>query len=95
MAKQEKPKITTIKLSEDIKKRLDGLKEHDRETYNQVIEKALNIINITIRSPIRGARIFRNIKRRKTGKERVYSSIPKQELEQETEELEEQEKEEQ
>ena len=61
-----KDKITTIKLEKSTKDRLDGLKEHHRESYDEVIQKVLNIINITVRSPVSGARIFRNIKRKKT-----------------------------
>lgn len=73
MAKEKKP--TTIKLSPETKKRLDGLKEYDRETYDEVINKVLNIINITIRNPVSGARIFSNIKRRKMGKEKLHERL--------------------
>jgi len=75
MAKQDK--ITTIKLKQETKDRLDGLKEHPRETYDDVIIKTLNIINITIRSPLAGSKIFRKIKQKKSRKDIVYSSIPK------------------
>ena len=67
-----KKNITTIKLEKDTKKRLDGLKEHERETYDHIIQKTLNIINITIRNPTAGARIFRRIKKRKSPRELVY-----------------------
>jgi len=66
-----KNKITTIKIEENTKKRIDQLKEYKMETYNEVLNKMLNIINITIRNPIAGARIFRGIKRKKMGKERL------------------------
>jgi hypothetical protein len=59
-------KITTIKLEKGTKERLEALKEHRRETYNDTINKMLNIINITITNPVRGAKIFRNIKKKKT-----------------------------
>jgi len=71
----KKNKITTIKLEKSTKSRLDGLKEHERETYNEVINKMLNIINITVRNPVAGAKIFRRIKvrkNRKNHKEAVY-----------------------
>jgi len=71
-------KITTIKLEKETKRRLDGLKEYDRETYNEIINKVLNIINITVKSPVTGAKIFRNIKRRKSRKQ---SYQPKVEIE--------------
>jgi len=56
---------TTLKLSKETKKRLDGLKEHRRETYDDLLNKIVDIINITIRNPVAGARIFKNIKRKK------------------------------
>lgn len=73
MAKENIP--TTIKLKEETKKRLDGLKEYKRESYDEVINKVLNIINITIRNPVAGARIFRNIKRKKMGKEKIHERL--------------------
>jgi len=87
MAREKTP--TTIKLKEETKKRLDGLKEYDRETYDEVINKILNIINITIRNPPAGARIFSNIKRRKLGKEKIRERLlarqqTQQDLEKET-----------
>ena len=88
MAKQEK--ITTIKLKQETKQRLDGLKEHPRETYDDVITKTLNIINITIRNPIAGSKIFRKIKHKTSRKDVVYSSIPKH-ISEESEEGQEQE----
>ncbi len=86
MAKEKKP--TTIKLSPETKNRLDSLKEYTRETYDEVINKVFNIINITIRNPIAGARIFRNIKKKKMGKEKLHERLlarqeTKRELEQE------------
>ena len=73
MAKQTaKSKITTIKLDKSTKNRLDALKEHHRESYDEVIAKTLDIINITIRNPVAGAKIFRRIKQRKTKKQQVY-----------------------
>ena len=70
------PKITTIKIEKPTKDRLDGLKEYHRETYDDLIKKILNIINITIRSPTTGARIFRNIKHKKRAKERGMTFQP-------------------
>ena len=66
MAKTPKRNITTIKIEKQTKLRLDGIKEHHRETYNELINKMLNIINITIKSPVTGARILRNIKKKKS-----------------------------
>ncbi len=59
---------TTIKLSKKTKQRLDNLKEYDRETYEQVIEKILYILNVIRKSPLFGSkvlgRIDKNIKRK-------------------------------
>lgn len=81
-----KKTITTIKLEKNTKIRLDSLKEYERETYDEVIKKTLNIINITIKNPMAGARIFRNIKKRKVKKGQVYHDREENEmLEEETE----------
>jgi len=66
-----KNNMTTIKVEENTKKRIDQLKEYKRETYNEVLNKMLNIVNITIKNPVAGARIFRGIKRKKMGKEKL------------------------
>ena len=68
-------KITTIKLNNETKKRLDNLKEYERETYDELINKVLNIINISIKNPLSGARIFKNIKRKKLGKQKLHDRI--------------------
>lgn len=66
MAKEKT--TTTIKLDKKTKARLDGIKEYRRETYDDIINKMINIINITIRNPIAGARIFKKIKAKKSKK---------------------------
>lgn len=38
---------TTIKLSMETKERLDKLKEHKRESYDDILRKMLGILNIT------------------------------------------------
>lgn len=58
-------KITTIKISPETKSRLDHLKEHKKESYEEVLKKALNILNISRRSPMLGAKILRDIDRGK------------------------------
>lgn len=68
-------KITTIKLLNSTKARLDGLKEYERETYDEVLNKVLNIVNIAIRNPLAGAKIFSNIKRKKIGKQKVQERL--------------------
>ncbi len=44
----EKGKITTIKLSEGTKKRVDHLRIYNRETYEDIINRLLDLLN-TIR----------------------------------------------
>ncbi len=86
----KKTEITTsLKLSQNTKSRLDRLKEYERETYDEVINKILNIINISIRNPPAGARIFRNIQRKKIGKQKIAEKLlTRQETRQEMEGLE-------
>lgn len=38
--------ITTIKLSKKTKSRLDNLKEYKRETYEDIINKILDVMNL-------------------------------------------------
>ena len=62
--------ITTIKLEKQTKARLEHLKEHERETYNQVIKKLLYILNRSRKDPVSANRILQNIDkniRRKKG----------------------------
>jgi hypothetical protein len=39
--------ITTIKLSKETKGRLEKLREHPRESYDEILRKMLGILNIT------------------------------------------------
>lgn len=49
----QKPEITTIKLSKQTKERLDKLKVYKRESYEEIIQKVLEILNLTRTSPER------------------------------------------
>jgi len=64
-------KITTIKLDGETKGRLDNLKEHERETYDQVIKKMLYVLNEIRKDPISGNRILGKIDSNIRGKQ-VY-----------------------
>tara|TARA_Y100000310_G_scaffold274641_1_gene290742 strand:+ start:70 stop:408 length:339 start_codon:yes stop_codon:yes gene_type:complete len=68
-------KITTIKIERETKTRLDKLKEHEKESYNEVVKKLLHLLNIFRKNPEQGRKFFgyidRTIKRRK-----VYQRIP-------------------
>lgn len=46
-------KITTIKLEKETKERLDHLKEYKRETYEEILQKMLEILNICRFNPER------------------------------------------
>ena len=52
---------TTIKINKKTKARLDNLKEHEKESYEEVIEKILHILNITRKSPSLGNKALRSI----------------------------------
>ncbi len=43
---------TTIKVSKKTKNRLDTLKEHKRESYEEVIEKILDVLNTCRMNPM-------------------------------------------
>jgi len=53
--------ITTIKLRRETKKRLDILKEHHRESYEEVLQKMLFILNLLKKSPERASKILRRL----------------------------------
>lgn len=59
-------KTTTIKLDAETKARLDHLKEHKRETYEEVIRKILFVLNKLRKDPSSAngflSKIDRNIK---------------------------------
>lgn len=63
--------ISTIKLSKETKQRLEKLKEHNRETYEDIVKKILYILNIVRESPdkAKGILEFIDEKRRKIDKE--------------------------
>ena len=44
-------KITTIKLEKETKERMDKLREHKRETYDDIIRKILFVLNMVRDSP--------------------------------------------
>ena len=54
-------KITTIKLDIETKTRLDHLKEHERETYDQIIKKMLYVLNEIRKDPVSGNRFLSKI----------------------------------
>jgi hypothetical protein len=59
--KNEKEKITTIKLLEETKQRIEKLREHKRESYDDIIKKILYVLNATREEPEKGKRILERI----------------------------------
>lgn len=47
----KKNKITTLKLEKETKDRLDRLREHKRETYDDIIRKILAVLNMVREDP--------------------------------------------
>lgn len=43
--------ITTIKLSKKTKSRIDKLKVHRRETYEEILEKMIDLLNLCKTNP--------------------------------------------
>jgi len=69
--------ITTIKLRRETKKRLDNLKEHERESYEEVLRKILYILNLFRKEPEKAGKILRrvdvSVKRKGKGYTKEYS----------------------
>ncbi|MBS3087086.1 hypothetical protein J4226_00660 [Candidatus Pacearchaeota archaeon] len=63
MAKKKNPeeKITTIKLLEETKIRIEKLREHKRESYDDILKKILYILNTARDSPEKAKRILERI----------------------------------
>ena len=57
--------ITTIKVYRKTKDRLDKLRIHRRESYEEIIEKMLNILNICRVNPESAQNKLKNIERQK------------------------------
>ncbi|MBT4166105.1 hypothetical protein HOE04_03645 [archaeon] len=67
--------VTTIKLRRETKRRLDRLKEHPRESYEEVLQKILFILNLSRKSPERAARRFRRLDAVVKRKGKKYSEV--------------------
>jgi len=67
--------ITTIKIQKETKERLEKLREHKRESYDEIVQKALGILSICMTSPIRAQAKLRIMERQK----RVKQSLNKKE----------------
>ncbi len=81
MAGKETSKITTIKIKKDTKLRLDHLKEYKRESYEEIIEKILHILNVVRGNPEAAQGILRNIDLKLKRKHEVSKSILSENME--------------
>ena len=73
--------ITTVKIFKQTKLRLDRLKEHERETYEQVLRKILFILNLSKKNPERAQRMFNKIDRAIKRKQKEYTEVYQDEKE--------------
>ncbi len=60
-----KNEITTIKIQRETKERLERLREHKRESYDEIVQKALGILSVCMTSPIRAQAKLRVMERQK------------------------------
>ena len=63
MARKKSPaeKITTIKLLEETKNRIEKLREHKRESYDDILRKILYVLNTARDSPEKAKRVLERI----------------------------------
>jgi ribosome-binding ATPase YchF (GTP1/OBG family) len=54
-------KITTIKLLEETKLRLEKLREYKRESYNDILKKMLYVLNVARDDPEKAKRVLEKI----------------------------------
>ena len=59
--KKVEGKITTIKLLEETKLRIEKLREHKRESYDDILKKILYILNTARDSPEKAKKILERI----------------------------------
>jgi hypothetical protein len=59
--KSSEGKMTTIKLLEETKFRVEKLREHRRESYDDIIRKILYVLNTARTSPEKAKRILERI----------------------------------
>jgi hypothetical protein len=57
-------KITTIKISMETKDRLSKLKEHDKESYEQILKKVLYVLNLCKKNPEKSQKLLIGIDKR-------------------------------
>ena len=57
--------ITTIKVNKKTKDRIDKLRVHKRETYDEILQRVLSILNICISNPEKARSKLVSIERQK------------------------------
>jgi len=72
--------ITTIKLEKETKQRLEKLKEHQRETFNDVIRKILYILNTIRRDSNAGSRLMGSIDKSIRRKQVINKRVKEEEV---------------
>lgn len=58
---RENSKITTVKLIEETKLRLGKLREHKRESYDEILRKILYILNVVRDDPEKARRVLERV----------------------------------
>ena len=53
MAQKQNREITTIKLNKKTKQRLDRLRVHKRDSYDEIVQRMLSILNTCRVNPVR------------------------------------------
>ncbi len=71
----EKGKITTIKLSNETKERLEKLRAYPKESFDLILQKTLNILNICRSNPERARGRLDSIDRQNRMNKRIEKEI--------------------
>lgn len=58
---EDSSKITTIKLLEETKNRVEKLREHKKESYDDILKKILYVLNVAREDPEKAKRILEKI----------------------------------
>tara|TARA_Y100000310_G_C20353116_1_gene655326 strand:+ start:88 stop:351 length:264 start_codon:yes stop_codon:yes gene_type:complete len=85
----KKKPSTTIKIYRETKERLDHLREHERESYEEILKKILFILNTSRKTPERARSLMNKLDRSIKNKKQyntVYQKSSKEEDEKPEEE---------
>lgn len=69
--------VTTIKISTETRERLAKLKEYERETFDEVLNKVLYVLNMCKKEPEKAKKFLENIDRRIKKREIMKKKIKK------------------